>query len=503
MGRPGVHRLSLRGVQVPGVRLSTPEILQYCFLTIVLLSIVAFFVSSAAISRLRSATADIGDEAKPAVVIAEKLSVTLADMDAQITDSSLGNGQSWSRYVGDIDTAVALTQQANRAVRDNDAEAESLRNVQLLLRNYFQLIGGSSVTSPDIFVSNEQLAMTTTLWASRLMRQDIITQAQKAAELATGKLIDAYAEFSRYTIFSTAFALLPIVLLLALMIVAQRFLARRTRRLINVPLMMATLAVAGFIGWFSYVAETGRTAILAAKEDAFDDLQTLYRAKVTAYLMKGDESMWLFELRKARFEQRRLRAYYARSFGDSAQQLVDVAHVSEYPAAVVETAAFVDPVDHAALEATQASLDAAAQLYDQGRVEEAMKSLPRIPGILGGELQRFANSRTEWKSAYEAVSYLLRYLEIDRRIRTVALEDSRDKAVQLSIGGGEGGANWAFSRMDAALDRMIAAENAAFDNRIAAATWNLATLPPLSVAVLVFAVLFSGWGLWQRYREYR
>lgn len=503
MGRPGVHRLSFRSTRVRGVRLSTPEILQYCFLTIVLLSIVAFFVSSAAISRLRSATDDISEGAKPAVVTAEKLSVTLADMDAQITDSSLGNGQSWSRYVNDIETAVTATQQADRAVQHDDAEADSLRNVQLLLRSYYQLVGGSSVTSPDIFASNEQLAMTTTLWASRLMRQEIITQAQKAAELATGKMIDAYDEFSRYTVFSTAFALLPVMLLLILMLVAQRFLMRRTRRLINVPLFLATLAVAGFVGWFFYVAETGRTAILTAKEDSFDDLQTLYRAKVTAYLMKADESMWLFELRKARFEQRRLRAYYARSFGDSARQLVDIAHVSEYPAAVVETAAYADPVDHTALEAAQASLETAAQLYDQGRIAEAVKAAPRIPGILGNELQRFTSVGADWKSADEAVSYLLRYLDIDRRIRTTALEESRDKAVQLSIGGGEGGANWAFSRMDAALDRMIAAENASFDNRIASATWNLSTLPPLLIGVLVFTVLFSGWGVWQRYREYR
>ncbi|MEI9987626.1 MAG: hypothetical protein WDN69_33510 [Aliidongia sp.] len=120
------------------------------------------------------------------------------------------------------------------------------------------------------------------------------------------------------------------MLLLVLLIAAQLFISRRTRRLINVPLFAATLVLVGFVGWFSYVAESGRSAILTAKEDAFDDLQTLYRAKVTAYLMKADESMWLFELRKARFEQKRLRAFYARSFGDSARQLIDVGHVADF-----------------------------------------------------------------------------------------------------------------------------------------------------------------------------
>ena len=103
------------------------------------------------------------------------------------------------------------------------------------------------------------------------------------------------------------FALLPVVLLLTLLVAAQLFITRRTRRLVNIPLALATLVLLGFVGWFSYVAESGRSAILTAKEDAYDDLQALYRAKVTAYLMKADESMWLFELRKARFEQKRAR----------------------------------------------------------------------------------------------------------------------------------------------------------------------------------------------------
>jgi hypothetical protein len=500
MGSPGVRWLLFRSTRFRGVGPSTPEIMQYLFLTIVVLSIVAFFLSSQWIGRLRTATAEIGDGTKPAVVLAEKLSVTLADMNSQITDSSLGNGQSWSRYLEDVDAAVASLQQADHVVHDDAANSEHA--VQSLLRSYYQLVGGSSITSPDIFVANPQLSMTTTLWASRLMRGEIITQAQKEAALATDKMTNAYAAFSRHSGASPAYTLLPVVLLLILLVAAQVFLTRRTRRLINVPLLLATVAVGGFVGWFAYVLETGRTDVMTAKEDAFNDLQALYRAKVTAYLMKADESMWLFELRKARFEQQGLRAYYAGSFGDSARQLVDVAHVAEYPAAIVEDAAFADPIDHTALDGIQASLATAVQFYDQGRVAAAAKAAPQIPGVLGIELQRFAADGADWKSAAEAVSYLLRYLDVDRQVRTIALTESRDKAVQLSFSNGEGGANWAFSRMAAALDRMIDAENTVFDNKIATATWKLSTLPPLLVVVLVFAVLLSSWGLWQRYREY-
>jgi hypothetical protein len=502
-GPSAVRRPPIPGIRKHLAQLTTPKILEYGFIAVIALSIVAYFVSSAAITRLQGAASGIGDKAKPAVVIAEKLSVTLADMDAQITDSSLGSGQGWSRYLADVDSAVVATTQANRAVQDGDPEAASLRDVQQKLRSYYQLIGGSSVTSPEIFVSNEQLAKTTTLWASRTMRQDIIAPAQNAAEIATGKLVDAYAEFRRYTGLSTVLALFAMLLLLAVLVGLQMFITRRTRRLVNVPLFLASLSVIGFIGWFFYTVETGRAAMLTAKEVAFDDLQTLYRAKVTAYLMKADESMWLFELRKARFEQRRLRAFYAHNFSDSAQQLIDVANVAQYPASIVEGQSFTDPVDRAALDAARAGLDAAAKLREAGRFDEAAKVAPQIRGIMGAELQHFAAAGTEWKAAYEAASYLLRYLDIDRRIRDTALTESRDKAVQLSIGGGEDGATWAFSRMDAALDRMIALDNAAFDSRFGAMMQNLATLPPVLATVLVFTALLSGWGAWLRYREYR
>jgi hypothetical protein len=498
-----VRRSLMPGLRQHLAQLTTPKILEYGFIVIMVLSVVAYFVSSAAIIRLQGAASGIGDKAKPAVVIAEKLSVMLADMDAQITDSSLGSGQGWSHYLTDVDSTVAATTEANRAVQDDDPEAESLRKVQQKLRSYYQLIGGSSVTSPEVFVSNEQLAKTTTLWASRTMRQEIIAPAQNAAQIATGKLVDAYAEFRRYAGLSTAIALFVMAALLAVLVALQMFITRRTRRLVNLPLFLASLSVIGFIGWFFYTVETGRAAMLTANEIAFDDLQALYRAKVTAYLMKADESMWLFELRKARFEQRRLRAFYAHSFSDAAQQLIDVANVAQYPAAIVEGHSFADPVDHAALDAVRAGLDEAAKLREAGRFDEAAKLAPEIHGILGTELQHFAAAETEWKAAYEAAAYLLRYLEIDRRIRDTALTDSRDKAVQLSIGGGEDGATWAFSRMDAALDRMIAIDNAAFDSRFGTMMQNLATLPPILGTVLILTALLSGWGAWQRYREYR
>jgi hypothetical protein len=498
-----VNRLPTRRKAARVSKRTTPKILEFAFIAIVGFALIAYFAAAAAIGRFETAAVRIGYEAKPAAVIAQKLSVTLADMDAQITDSSLGNGQSWSRYTADIATAVTMVTQAERMVGDDDPEADALRNIQLQLRNYYQLVGGSSVTSPDIFVSNEQLARTTTLWASRTLRQDIIAQAQNAAELASRKLVDAYAEFQGDRGFSAVLAVLPLILLLAALIVTQAFLTRRTHRLINVPLLISTLGLVVFIGWFIYVAETGRAAILVAKETAFDDLQTLYRAKVTAYLMKADESMWLFELRKARFEQRRLRGFYAKSFSDSARQLIDIANVAQFPVAVVEEASFTDPIDHATLDTVQLSLDAAAKSREAGRIEEATKSMPRIPGILGDELRRFGSAGTEWKASYEAVSYLLRYLEIDRRIRNTALGESRDKAVQLSIGGGEGGADWAFSRMDAALDRMIATDDASFDSRLGTAIGNLTTLAPLLAGILLIVTLLSGFGLWQRYREYR
>lgn len=482
---------------------STPKVIEYAFAALFALSVLAYFVSAAAIGRFQDAAAGVGAEAKPAVVLAENLSVNLADMDSQITASSLGNGLSWSRYLSDIDTAVAAMHQALRAAHEDSVEAESLFKVEQRLRNYYQLIGGSSVTSPDVFVGNEPLSRTTTLWASRAMRQDIIAEAQKAATLATEKLASAYAEFRGYTVFSTALALVPMALLLVLLLVVQHFFMRRTKRLINVPLFFATLAVAGFIGWFFYVEETGQATIQTAKETAFDDLGALYQAKVTAYLMKADESMWLFELRKARYEQRRLRATYARSFSEAARRLIDTAHVADFPAAIVENAAFTDPVDHAGLDAVQASLAAAAKFREAGQIDEAVKSTPVVPGLLGGELQRFGASVAERQPAYDAVSALLRYLEIDRQIRTTALGESRDKAVQLSIGSNDDSANWAFSRMDAALDRMIAADNAGFDSRFDAAMAKYATLRPLLAAVVAFAVALSCWGFWLRYREYR
>jgi hypothetical protein len=484
-------------------RLTTPEVLEYSFVALLALSLLAYVTSAAVIGRFKDATTGIGEEAKPAVVIAEQLSVTLADMDAQITDSALGNGQSWTHYLADIDAAVSAAMQANRTVQDGDPEAESLRNVQLRLRNYYQMVGAASVTSPDVFVSNEQLARTTTLWASRTLRSDIIAEAQNAAELASGKLTQAYRELDNYVKRSAFLAIVPLLLLLAVLVAVQVFLTRRTKRWINVPLVLASLTLIGFASWFTYIADTGNAAMQDARETSFSDLRRLYKAKVEAYLMKADQSMWLFELRKARFEQRRLRAFYGRSFSDSARILLDVDNIADYPAAVVEGQAFTDPVDRQGVEATQAALEDAQKLRAAGQFEEASRAAPHIGGIIGGELRHFEAPGADWKSAYDAATYLMRYLDIDRKIRTMALGADRDKAVHLSTGTGEGEANWAFGLMDQALNHMIAEDDAAFDARYHAAVESFGALPMVLLSALAMVFTLSGWGLWLRYREYR
>src|ERR1700761_3051475 len=156
---PGKRRTLDMAVAAPGrlgrlrmeVRLprSTPKVIEFVGAAMVVLAVLTFVMSYAAVSSTSDAVARIGYSAKPSVVVAEKLNGAVADMDAAITNSSLGSRKSWWRYVADADTAVAMAVEASRNMAADDGATKSLRHVLSELRTYYQFVGGANAIAEN------------------------------------------------------------------------------------------------------------------------------------------------------------------------------------------------------------------------------------------------------------------------------------------------------------------------------------------------------------------
>ena len=86
---------------------------------------------------------------------------------------------------------------------------------------------------------------------------------------------------------SQALALLPLVALLVVLVLAQLLLARRFRRLVNVPLLLATLVVVGVAGRTVQLHQRQTDRLDAAVSGPYTAAQRLTNTRVLAYEVEG------------------------------------------------------------------------------------------------------------------------------------------------------------------------------------------------------------------------
>jgi hypothetical protein len=154
------------------------------------------------------------------------------------------------------------------------------------------------------------------------------------------------------------------VLLVAALLAAQMFLLRRTRRLLNPALLLATVVAIGYTGDLYRRIEDAREDLRVAKKDAFDSIHALWKARAVAYDANGDQSRALLDAPhagswQASFKtsvatlttaptlppnvQRELDAGAAVSFGGVfAKEMNNITFVGERDAAVAMVKTFAD-----------------------------------------------------------------------------------------------------------------------------------------------------------------
>jgi hypothetical protein len=362
------------------------------------------------------------------------------------------------------------------------------------LRNYYQFVGAANALATEND-GDQKLPLTMTLWASHSLRQDVIPQTEAMAKNANAALEAAYDTYRGTARASIIRAAVTAGLLWALLIGAQIFLALRTHRLVNVPLALGTVLLTVFTIGFLVVSFADMRTLQAAKEDSFGSIQHLYRAKVVSFLMKADESMWLFEQRKAR-------ADYAQSFADGSRTVLDIGNASQLALADADRLAV--PVNQAAIEQLKSALADAERYAAAGNYDAAARLTPKnIPGYLGEALNHVVLHPVERKPVTAAVSYFLRHIDIDMRLRALEASGHHAEAVRLCIGDNDGGSNWAFQGMNAAIDEIISLNEAQFETEIETAGRHVILLIQTLTGALLGVFLFGGWGLWLRYAEYR
>ncbi|WP_225993263.1 hypothetical protein [Actinomadura rudentiformis] len=431
-------------------------------------------VLSVAIGNARDGVQTIGHDAGPRVVATGSLYFALSDMDAQVAnvlligrqhDLGIGHDEALRRYeVRRVEAGQAAVQAAQLA-GDNVNMQRTVREVLDGLGRYERLVGEAMLLDRQANHAAGQLpqqVIDTYRRATDLMKMELLPKAYNLT-LDSGATVRQSYESKRTAIESgRTWVVVTGALLLAALLVLQVYVAGRFRRLVNPALALATV-----VAFVLVAASTGLLSAQAghlrkAKEDGFDSILALSRARAISHSAFADESRYLLDPGRA--------DTYEQTYLDKSLAVL-----------------FVDPQGKPVnLETYYARLPEVLRGFDPARDRGAFL------GFFGDEANR-ARPGLETSALNDTLRAYQKVIENDQTMRRLATGDDRNAAITLRMGR-DSGAIKDFDDYDRALVRLSAAHRDAFDQAIkdgdgGLGGWNLI---PVGAAVVIAGLILVG-----------
>lgn len=285
--------------------LNTPSRLRWWTFSIV----VAAAALTAATSLLMSHTQDqvrtIGAEAAPQAATASDLYFALADLDAQVARLVLIAGA--EEHSGSQIDALSTYRERSRQIDADLERALSTATTDADRAIVRDLLGDLAVYRQwawqALAVEWEQpepragqlppAARGYYAQATNVLHFDLLPGAKRLRDASQARLDRAYDEQRATERVGIALIVLLGGLLVALLVLFQRWLSGRFRRRLNPALLTATLITAGLVIWASAVLAVEGQRLRAAHRDSFAPYLELSHAQAVSYDAAADTSRYL------------------------------------------------------------------------------------------------------------------------------------------------------------------------------------------------------------------
>ncbi|SEP40630.1 hypothetical protein [Amycolatopsis saalfeldensis] len=292
-GRSGVAGLlELPGQAVRAVVKSaatTPGRLSVIAVGLVLLSLLAGLVATLSAQNKDDTISGLIDHREPLAVAAQQVFRSLSDADATAASAFLSVGteppalrQKYEQDIAEAGSALA------KAASDTADVGDAAKQVDILNQKipvYTGIVETARANNRQGFPSGASYLRE----ASQLMRTTILPAAQALYTADTTKLSD---EQDASTSFPWAAVALLLVLVAAL-VLTQIYLTRRTNRVLNIGLLVATGAVILSLLWGGVALVIQGTLVAAGKTDGTSQVDVLVRARIAALQARADETLTL------------------------------------------------------------------------------------------------------------------------------------------------------------------------------------------------------------------
>jgi hypothetical protein len=420
---------------------TTPGVLTILAVSLVLVSALVGVVTAIGVQTRATALDDLTTSSGPLSVAAQDIYRSLSDADATATGAFLAGGEEpadqRARYENDIaqaESALAIAVAA-REPADVTAKDSPLATLSAKLSVYTGLVETARANNHQGLPVGAAYQRE----ASNLMRTELLPAAEQLYRAETAQVAADQDSAGGFPWLEVIAGLVG----LGVLVVAQVFVRRRTNRVFNVGLLVATGAALVSLVWV-FIAVLGvQTNVDQSRETGSQDADRLAQARIATLTARSDETLTLVA--------RGSGAAFEEDYGKVADRLGG-------------------KNDDGGLLAD--AVDGAIDDEVRGHVEDAQKAWG------------------EWRSVHE-------------QIRGEDDNGNYARAVDLTIGPDENGAAARFDQVDSGLQEAFALTQQRFTDEISQAS-NAVTGTVLGVIVL--AVLMAAGavvGIWQRLKEYR
>ncbi|UOZ09347.1 hypothetical protein [Amycolatopsis sp. WQ 127309] len=288
---------------------TTPGRLTVIAVGLVLLALVAGLVATLSVQNRDDTITGVIDHREPLAAASQQVYRSLSDADATAASAFLSIGteppELRQRYERDIAEAGAALA---KAASDSGDVADAAGPVDVL-NQQLPVYTGLVETARSNNRLGYPVGASYLREASELMRAKILPAAQDLYRVDTEKLIEEQDSATGFPWLAT----ILVVALLAALVVAQIYLTRRTNRLLNVGLVVATVAVVLSLLWGAVALVVQGSLVGAGQDDGSHRVDVLVRARIAALQARADETLTLV----ARGDG----AAYEKDFGTNAVQL--------------------------------------------------------------------------------------------------------------------------------------------------------------------------------------
>ncbi|MGW7406596.1 hypothetical protein ACWGI9_23195 [Streptomyces sp. NPDC054833] len=414
----------------------------------------------------------------PRTTSAADLDLALNGMDAQAANILLSSGDAGKgRLRTPYEKAVGFYGDARReighdlrtlavAAQGNGSDEKTVENLTDDFAEYQELIGRA--LENDGRPGGKPSALADYRRATDLLQSSLLP-ASRTLVSSNDSAFDAEYATARSTLSGQLAATVALgVLLLAALGALQWYLTRRFRRILNPPLLAATVCALLAVILGAQMLTSAAANLRGARRDAFDSVVALSRARAIAYDANADESRYLLDPQR--------RDQYARAFLAKSQELYGV--------------------KGATLSSYDSELATTWQAYESDHHDLRFN----------GEFRRELDNITflgERAAAEKTVDAYAVYQRDDRKIRALLAAGKESEAVEFCMGWQPGTSNAHFGAWMAALDKVTGINRAHFTASVDAGRSAVTGLLPWAGGLLALAVALTALGLRPRLAEFR